>query len=64
MRIFYQRRGLTPSGDAKEAQTVVGGCLSRISAVVVACQSQQRQLLINLSNDGSTTGFGGWFLRR
>ena len=64
MRIFYQHRGLTPSGDAKEAQTVAGGCLSQISAAVVACLSQQRQLLINLSSGGSTMGFGGWVLRR
>uniref|UniRef100_A0A7N2N0F6 ATPase F1/V1/A1 complex alpha/beta subunit nucleotide-binding domain-containing protein n=1 Tax=Quercus lobata TaxID=97700 RepID=A0A7N2N0F6_QUELO len=43
---------------------MAGGCLSRILAAAVARQSQQRQLIVNLSSGGSTMGFGGWVLRR
>ena len=49
-------------GSAKEVQIVADGYLSRISAAAVACQSQQWQLLFDLSSGGSTMGFGGWVL--
>ncbi|XP_030940620.1 uncharacterized protein LOC115965514 isoform X3 [Quercus lobata] len=57
-------KGTDVGGGAKEAQTTAGGCLSRISAAAVAHQSQQQQLIVNLSSGGSTMGFGGWVLRR